>query len=436
MAWASTAPPKARDSLRAALDSPPAELPRHCGLVATALHFLAGYGLYLNVSTDRFISRLLDNLNPAPPQPLHGPFHPSRFEAAARYARCGTIAKQLLAQDVPPSRWGEAELWSNLLPEHLPLSSQACARAARAALQQADSDWQQECLIFHVPTAPAPPEDWRDVAWEDPWLPSGDPRSGHLLTPFPGFTAPPDFALFGDGGFSAAYGATFCSQARGFGRTGHYWEDSSWASQRLLGRLPARYGWESCTVHTAELHSLLCALRFRVPGRWHLLVFDRSSLFQVMRSALRGTLHQLLHSSCCTLVLLLRRVLKQLEQAWDGTCPLPAWKLHQQHCPERWHTFAPVRGKLKCHSRVAFEDIGLVGLDIKSHQAGTPVPFPNLVQGNVVQDQGCDEPAGGAWVPGICRQWVLGPGGGRGGGLGGAKGNVHQRLWWWGLGFL
>ena len=164
------------------MDSPPAELPRHCGLVATALHFLAGYGLYLNVSTDRFISRLLDNLNPAPPQPLHGPFHPSRFEAAARFARCGTIAKQLLAQDVPPSRWGEAELWSNLLPEHLPLSSQACARAARAALQQADSDWQQECLIFHVAAAPAPPEDWRDVAWEDPWLPSGDPRSGHLLT--------------------------------------------------------------------------------------------------------------------------------------------------------------------------------------------------------------------------------------------------------------
>ena len=27
-------------------------------------------------------------------------------------------------------------------------------------------------------------------------------------------------------------------------------------------------------------------------------------------------------------------------------------------------------------------------------------------------------PAGGAWVPGICRQWVLGPGGGRGGGGG------------------
>ena len=127
-------------------------------------------------------------------------------------------------------------------------------------------------------------------------------------------------------------------QARGFGRTGHYWEDSSWASQRLLGRLPARYGWESCTVHTAELHSLLCALRFRVPGRWHLLVFDRSSLFQVMHSALRGTLHQLLHSSCCTLVLLLRRVLKQLEQAWDGTCPLPAWKLHQQHYPELPHS--------------------------------------------------------------------------------------------------
>ena len=27
-------------------------------------------------------------------------------------------------------------------------------------------------------------------------------------------------------------------------------------------------------------------------------------------------------------------------------------------------------------------------------------------------------PAGGAWVPGICRQWVLGPGGGRGGARG------------------
>ena len=105
----------ARDSLRLALECP--QLQCHEGMLLNALQLLAGYGLYLSLSTDRFISRLLDNLAPPNPHPLHGPYLPSRLQAAARYARCSVTAnavraawRQAVAQGIPPSHSGEKPL--------------------------------------------------------------------------------------------------------------------------------------------------------------------------------------------------------------------------------------------------------------------------------------------------------------------------------------
>ena len=79
----------ARDALRQALECDPSELDSHRGLVTDALRFLAGYGLYLSLSTDRFVSRVLDALAPSTHQPLVGAFQASAYHASSRYARVG-----------------------------------------------------------------------------------------------------------------------------------------------------------------------------------------------------------------------------------------------------------------------------------------------------------------------------------------------------------
>ena len=268
----------ARDSLRLALECPPAQLQCHENMLLNALQLLAGYGLYLSLSTDRFICRMLDNLAPPNPHPLHGPYLPSRFQAAARYARCSVTAnavrtawRRAVAQGIPPSRWGEAIVWRNLLPEHAPVSHSACAAAARKALEQSNSDWLVECSIFHITAHPVPAEEWSNQAWDDPWHSGCDSRSLHLLSPeLPGAAhqSHEDQALYGDGGYSPQFGATFCSQARGFGVAGEYWTTSSWASRTLSGRLPARYGWEPSAIHTARRAALWCFTSKKCCSTW------------------------------------------------------------------------------------------------------------------------------------------------------------------------
>ena len=63
----------ARDSLRLALECPPAQLQCHEGMLLNALQLLVGYGLYVSLST---ICRMLDNLAPPNPHPLHAPTCP------------------------------------------------------------------------------------------------------------------------------------------------------------------------------------------------------------------------------------------------------------------------------------------------------------------------------------------------------------------------
>ena len=50
----------ARDELRWAMQEPPGRVDQITGLVTNAMRFLAGYGIYLTVSTDRTVARVLD----------------------------------------------------------------------------------------------------------------------------------------------------------------------------------------------------------------------------------------------------------------------------------------------------------------------------------------------------------------------------------------
>ena len=388
----------ARDTLRLAYEAQPAEVAQHEGLVTQAMRFLAGYGLYINVSTDRFVSRVLDQLNRSDAQPLHGPFEPARFLTAARYCRVSSIAntvrailKSLARRSVPTQRWSDLEHWLGHVPLDAPASPQACAQAVATALQQANSDWCTECSWYQVPCTPSPDEDWDHSAWQDPWSNHCDPRANHLLTLIesPG---PADFALFGDGGFDLSHGATFCCQARGFGPPGNYWSSAAWASQKLLGRLPRRYGWEHSSIHTAEMQALTCSLRFRTPNAWQLLVFDRSSLFNGMHTALAGSLHHIQASACIPQLSIIRRALLHLRSSW-ASAPKPSWKLHQETYPKHWEAklVDPTTHKSVTLSRIAYESDGVVGLDIKSHQTDSTSPFPAAVHGNEVQDKGCLE---------------------------------------------
>ena len=42
-------------------------------------------------------------------------------------------------------------------------------------------------------------------------------------------------------------------------------------------------------------------------------------------------------------------------------------------------------------SRISFERNGLVGVDIKSHQTKTTIPYPAITKGNDTQDINCED---------------------------------------------
>ena len=144
--------------------------------------------------------------------------------------------------------------------------------------------------------------DWPESAWDDPWSDSSDPRSLFLDLPQdPGFDFL-DFGIYGDGGALPSGATSFCAQARAFGQADEYWNGGCQVSDAVAARLPLRYGSGPATIHAAELLSLLVGLRWCRPDNWNLLVFDRSSLFQVLRAYAEGSLQDLLRLSCAPAV--------------------------------------------------------------------------------------------------------------------------------------
>ena len=139
--------------------------------------------------------------------------------------------------------------------------------------------------------------------------------------------------MYSDGGMSNSNNCASCSQARSFGALGAYWDSSSECAERLISRLPSRFGYEDAGVHEAELAAMLTALRWRQPDGWNLLVVDRSSLSNTLQQASLGRPHALLGLSSHFLVGRLQRILVALRDVWRESTPKPSWRLQQEAHP-------------------------------------------------------------------------------------------------------
>ena len=103
----------ARDSLRAAMSEILLNPTTMLGTVPRAMVFLAGYGIYFSVSTDRTVGRVLDRLQAASGrshQSIASPLRVKDAAAAQKFCRVGRIAngireliRQLHEEDSPPA---------------------------------------------------------------------------------------------------------------------------------------------------------------------------------------------------------------------------------------------------------------------------------------------------------------------------------------------
>lgn len=395
----STASLCARDSLRHALSLPPNAIVDWDGLVVRGMRFLSGYGFHVTVSSDRLVGRILDELEPrGGAHPMVGPFQHSVFLESQRFCRVGVLANTIrgtLASfrlaSLPLGQWGDPAQWApHIMLANVGFSAAVLARAVAAALTRAEAEWVVECSLFRPNSRPPLiPEDWPGCAWDNPWSAESDPRTSFLEeAQDPGFGSS-DYGIYGDGSTLACGASSFCAQARSFGDEGLFWETGQQVTSFVAARLPRQFGSVPTTIHVAELFSLLVGLRWCKPDAWNLLVFDRSSLFSVLRAAAQGSPGDLLRLACSPLVVRIRRRVQSLLRAWIGSAPEPAWRQHQAAYPNQWHTAFPVQGKSRRMSSISFVHSGLVGVDIKSHQQGCAFPFASIVAGNEAQDQGC-----------------------------------------------
>ena len=257
----------ARDALREVLFLPGAEAEQATGLVVQAIRLLAHYGIYINVQTDHFTSRVLDGLPAQSAHLLVGPYKST--PPSVTVARVGFVANtsRLLFQSWdmegrPAHSWSAVGLYQEVLPPAFLFTPLQCSRAVAHAQAIAR---RTECSLLR-PGFPPPqiPEEWPATAWEHPAL-SASPRADYLdsFTPFP---TGADFGIFSDGGFSGGDKASFSCQARSFGDPPGYWDSSTVMTSPIVSRLPTAYGNAACDIHTAELMGMIAGLRYRSPA--------------------------------------------------------------------------------------------------------------------------------------------------------------------------
>lgn len=146
----------ARDALRQALHDAPENAEERSGLVANAARFLAGYGVYLNVGTDRTVGRVLDALSASSVgHLLVGAYDEHVHRKARMYCRVGRVANQIRqtlhkwgAEGVPTSEWALEARWAAELPLVFPHTPRQCKEAVEQALRESSSDWSTESRVF------------------------------------------------------------------------------------------------------------------------------------------------------------------------------------------------------------------------------------------------------------------------------------------------
>ena len=123
----------------------PPEVDTTFGLVNRALTFLAGYCMYVSISTDRFVGRMLDahaNILRIKGHALVGAFDSEKYTKAQAYCRTGRYANaiqiaidQIKKKCLPQQRWTKASTWKRVLPPHSGVNENTCANIATIALK-------------------------------------------------------------------------------------------------------------------------------------------------------------------------------------------------------------------------------------------------------------------------------------------------------------
>ena len=152
----------ARDSLRAAMVCDLASPDIGLGLVSLAMDFLAGYGIYVSLATDKLVCRILDYLatrHNVKCHPLVGRFNAQWLAQSKKYCRIGSIAntirlaiRHLVSRRIPVSRWIHKSTWSHAMPNNNYISDALYRDAYAAAASQKHIDWPTECQMFGVST--------------------------------------------------------------------------------------------------------------------------------------------------------------------------------------------------------------------------------------------------------------------------------------------
>ena len=247
----------ARDALRHAMYMDPRQSEVLSGTVINALRFLAGYGFFIAVGPDRIVSRILDHLfsiNVGTAQSLAESYSEVAFGGAAAYCRVGFIAnsvrlaaRALRLSGVSPALWAFPGTWAPHIYHCSEISPERCAQAAQRALLDSSRDWDTELRLFaRIQNANLSVEDWPDCAWDTPDAKEADPRSSYLDAVEPINMLHHDFALYSDGGGSAArHKLSSCCQARSFGLEGESFNQVHWYPQSLLPKCPAGMGMTS-----------------------------------------------------------------------------------------------------------------------------------------------------------------------------------------------
>ena len=391
----------ARDSLRFAMSAHPVTPNIEQGLVCRALRFLAAYGIYPTVSTDKTVGRILDELHATRglrSLSLLGPFNSAEERIGLSYCRVGKIAngtRQLVSLLRSSSAHRLTWHLSPLLRRSKALSGIASSKmkeAIRLACMASHRDWLSELSIFQPPSSlgPFPPEDWSPDCWSLPLDPSNDRRSALLDRASPTHFEH-DAILVSDGGEHPLHGCTYAAEVRSFGQNDDYHNSSYPLCAPITGRLPSRYGYESCNIHAAEVIGGLIALRWRRVGSYNLLVVDRSSFFGILHRSHLPT-HKRNKGTLAPLEARLHRILLQLENSWHPPRVLPSWLQHLHAHPDAWNKRGPFGPDqiIKTLSKVAYNRGGTIGIDIKSHQVEPPFhPTPALAQSNASVDRLC-----------------------------------------------
>ena len=122
-------------------------------------------------------------------------------------------------------------------------------------------------------------------------------------------------------------------------------------------RLPDRFGYEKSTVHTAELTAMLASLRWRKPGQWNMLVGDMSALFNALTHASEINRTWTVKGSCVPLEGRMRKIITELEKAWQGAPPRPKLRIDQEETPDKWNVRITDGDddKLKWSSKISFD---------------------------------------------------------------------------------